>query len=71
MSINDHQVQREFAEDFGMRRRPVDPEPRVTVEVSLTPAEYESIKTNASRDGVTSVSEYLRLKALGWEKRGC
>lgn len=42
----------------------------VTVSVSMTPAEYESIRKNAQWAGKT-VANYLVDEALGKNRRGC
>ena len=49
----------------------VKPVERVRIEILLTPEEYDKIKNDARWDSISDVAEYMRLKALGFTRRGC
>jgi uncharacterized protein (DUF1778 family) len=45
-------------------------EPKVTLQVEMTPEDYVAIKRNADWDGKT-VAQYLVDHAMGRTRRGC
>lgn len=53
----------------GVRRIPAQPE-MVVVEVTMTPEEYERIRTSASWEGGGTVASYMKSLALGNRRRG-